>query len=434
MSDLLPWALAWLAFAAVAVIAQMGGNRPSGGILLLWVLHLFIIYGFPGLLFALPGDWSPPEAFVQGGLELATVAMAALAAGVLTSLAMIGSRGTGSGPGTPSAALGRGFVLWGVGANTILYTLGQVPTLTAVVSAGAMFFPVGVAMRIESGRRLGKVSVLGWVGLLALAPLATAAAFGFMGAGAVMALAVGCVLAGLSRERRWVLLIGPIVGYVAISLFVTYQRDRTEIRAVVWGGGRAEERVERVWTTIKDFEFFDPSSSGHRQRVDERLNQLSITGLGRENLDLGLAEFARGKTLTDALVALIPRALWPEKPVGAGSGDIVATYTGMKFAEGTSVGVTQVFEAYVNFGKAGVVGIFFTLGFLVSLADRRAGEAMCASDGKQVALWALPSFAVAGAGGSFVETFAAAAGGAVAAALFGRFWPGASGEQPDTPG
>lgn len=421
MSDMLAWAMAWLAFAAVAVVAQMWGARPSSGILLLWVLNLFIINGFPGLLFALPGDWSPPLALVQGGLEVATIAMAALAGGVLTSLALIGGEGTTSGTGVPSATVGGRLILWGVGAYAILFTFGQVPSVTAVVSGGAMCLPLGIAIRIDSDLKAGRASVIGWVGLLALAPLATATTLGFMGAGAVAALAVGCILVGILRRRTQVLLFAPIVGYGALSLFVTYQRDRTEIRSVVWGGGRAGERVEKVWETMKDFELFDPTKREHRYRVDERLNQLSYVGLVRENLELGLVELAHGETLADALVALIPRALWREKPIRGGSGNVVATYTGLAFAEGTSVGATQVFEAYINFGRAGVIGVFFALGFLVSVADRRAGEAIRASDGKRLALWALPSLPVVGAGGSFVELSAGAAGGVVAAVLFVRF-------------
>ncbi len=46
----------------------------------------------------------------------------------------------------------------------------------------------------------------------------------------------------------------------------------------------------------------------------------------------------------------IPRALWPNKPVVGGSGDLVSTYTGIRFADGTSVGIGQVLESFVNFG------------------------------------------------------------------------------------
>ena len=86
--------------------------------------------------------------------------------------------------------------------------------------------------------------------------------------------------------------------------------------------------------------------------------------------------FARGETIWHAIIAPVPRALWPNKPIVAGSGDLVSRYTGIMFAEGTSVGIGPVMEMYVNFGSAGVFVGFIVIGLFLGYIDFRAGESL----------------------------------------------------------
>ena len=48
-----------------------------------------------------------------------------------------------------------------------------------------------------------------------------------------------------------------------------------------------------------------------------------------------------------------------------GGGTIVQDFTGIEFADGTSVGAGQVLEFYVNFGTWGVIGGFLLFGWLI---------------------------------------------------------------------
>src|SRR5262249_48114281 len=146
-----------------------------------------------------------------------------------------------------------------------------------------------------------------------------------------------------------VVVAGLLLGFVGLSVYVSYMRDRSEIRDVVWGGQSLGDRVDRVATTFHAFEWFDPSKDEHLARIDSRLNQSFLVGAAVSRLsDIG--GFAGGETLWDALIAVVPRALWPDKPVVAGSGNLVTRFTGIEFAAGTSVGIGQVMEFYVNFG------------------------------------------------------------------------------------
>src|SRR5262249_25377322 len=104
------------------------------------------------------------------------------------------------------------------------------------------------------------------------------------------------------------------------------------------------------------------------------------------------------------------RALWPDKPQYAGSGSLVTRFTGFKFAYGTSVGIGQVMELYVNFGTLGVLVGYTLLGLLLGILDVRAGTALAAGDWKQFSLWFMIGVAFLQVGGNFAEATASAAG------------------------
>jgi hypothetical protein len=126
-------------------------------------------------------------------------------------------------------------------------------------------------------------------------------------------------------------------------------------------------------------------------------------------LDSGMADFAQGSTFVDAAVAMVPRALWPDKPVIAGSGDLVSDYTGITFAAGTSVGVGQVLEAYVNFGRTGVVATFLALGLIISYLDRRASIYLRRGQLLKFLKLYLPGLGLLQVGGAFSEATSTAA-------------------------
>jgi hypothetical protein len=114
---------------------------------------------------------------------------------------------------------------------------------------------------------------------------------------------------------------------------------------------------------------------------------------------------------------MVPRALWPEKDVSAGSGDLVSYYTGMQFDEDTSVGIGSVMEFYVNFGLPGVFGGFILLGVVVLVFDERAGAHLRNGDVRTACLWYLPGISLLQVGGSLVDVTATMAAGFAGALL-----------------
>jgi hypothetical protein len=180
-------------------------------------------------------------------------------------------------------------------------------------------------------------------------------------------------------------------------------RDRNTIREVVWGGSSTAARVTQLKGTFTEFEAFNIYDVEHLYRIDRRLNQDFLVGAAVRWLEMNPERFAGGETIADAVLALIPRSLWPDKPMSAGSGDLVSRFTGIRFAEGTSVGVGPILELYVNFGSTGVFVGFFCLGAVLSTVDRRAAFYRNAGDWTRFVYWFLPGVAMLQVGGSLME-------------------------------
>ena len=77
--------------------------------------------------------------------------------------------------------------------------------------------------------------------------------------------------------------------------------------------------------------------------------------------------YANGQTIKDAVVASVfPRFLYPDKPT-AGGRDNMENYAGITLNEGTSMDISQVGEAYANFGVTGGIIMMFILGLFSNL-------------------------------------------------------------------
>jgi hypothetical protein len=206
-----------------------------------------------------------------------------------------------------------------------------------------------------------------------------------------------------------------------LSLYVSYMRDRGRIRDAVWGGEALRIRVDRVFSMMTTLEWFDPFNDDHLRRVDRRLNQNYLVGRAVEYLAVQ-DRFANGETIVDALIALIPRAIWPDKPVSAGSGNLVSRFTGITFSLGTSVGIGQVMEWYVNFGRAGVLLWFVLVGVVLTVTDTMAGLKLQSGDWLSFAKWYLPSLALLNIGGSLVEVSGGAGASIVVVTLVNKIF------------
>jgi len=300
-------------------------------------------------------------------------------------------------------------LITGIGllATLVLAPLTQnVPTARSLAASLAQLLVVGIVLGAWSAwreRRYGALQL--WLVAAAVLPLFTIIVDGFLGFGAVALLSVVSVVASFSRLRvRWILAV-LLVSYLGLSFYVTYMRDREAIRAVVWNDAGLDHRVDQVSAIFTDFELFNPQRHTHLIAIDDRLNQNLLVGLAVSYLDAGLIEYAQGGTVIEAFAAVVPRVLWPNKPYTAGGSALVTRFTGVEFAQGTSVGIGQVLELYANFGFVGVSVGFLLLGTVVGVFDRQAATHLRRGHQLGFVFWYLPGLTLMIPGNSLADMF-----------------------------
>jgi hypothetical protein len=298
--------------------------------------------------------------------------------------------------------------------------LGHLPSLTSFLAGGQQFAPVGLCLIAHAaivGRR--PVCLTATLAAASVLPYVTLLVQGFMSFGTAAALVVLSFVANHIRPRWVMLAAGLAVSYVGLSMYLGYMRDRPSLRRVMWSDASLDDRLDILGQSLRNFEWFDPQNRSQCERIDVRLNQNYLVGAAVTRLE-GTDYFANGETIKDGVLALVPRIIWPDKPIVAGSGTLVADYTGLRFAEGTSIGVGQLMELFINFGTTGVIIGFILIGALVTCCDWMAGDALARNSGTTFAVWLVLGSCLLNVIGSFAETLTTAAASMIFAAAIHR--------------
>jgi len=423
-SRLSMWLIIWLVIIVALAVGRLWRRTTGTGLVLAYVLNLWLIHWIAPALYLLPWYRGSDVRIVEAGVEQSTYAVGAFAFASLFLTPFLLNLGLLPRARTTlfDRKLPLAYVALGAASYALLsFGVSALPSATAIVSTGQQLVVVGLALCCWSAWRSGSSwRLAGWCAATALLPFVTILTRGFIGYGAVAALTVLIFISGFLRRRALVFVTALLVGYVGLSVFVTYMRDRHDIRDTVWGGKPMAVRLGQLQTTVSDFEWFDISKTEHLRQIDGRLNQSYLAGLAISRLSDSGA-FAHGETLWEAFITLIPRAFWPDKPIEAGSGHLVSEYTGLTFIGGTSVGIGHVMEFYVNFGTLGVLLGFLVMGVLVTSVDVTAAERLAANDLHGFALWFLPGISLLQVGGSLVEATASAVASIVVALIANKY-------------
>jgi hypothetical protein len=428
-SDLGLLLVVWMAVAIGTVYAQWRRKEAGIGLVLAYLLNFWLIHWTGAALYILPWESLYELRIVEAGFQQATYAVIGFGVGSIIFAPLCWRVFKFAKPAAitqqPNPRLAQMYIVVGLMCFTILFRLTfTLPTINALVSSGWNLLIAGLGLSCWQAWQEQKSRVfLGWFMAGFCIPLFTTVSRGFAGYGTTATLAFLAFVGTFYRPRWWKLaLVGFLAGYLGLSFYVTYMRDRQDIRMTVWGGQTLSNRLTQLYVTLSNFEWFDPSNDSHLQRIDMRMNQNSLVGAAVSYLDAGEQDFAHGDTLWEALMALVPRVLWPDKPIVAGSGDLVTAYTGIPFAEGTSVGIGQVMEFYVNFGTLGVVVGFLVLGMIMTIVDWSAYQHLKQGDWEKFVFWYLPGLNLLQVGGSLVEMTSSAAAAAVLSILLHRYW------------
>jgi hypothetical protein len=291
--------------------------------------------------------------------------------------------------------------------------------VSAAVEKGGAIWMLGVMLGLRAACQRADLRRVGmWLGALMVYPVLMLLLGGFLSYGAAAIILV-CSVLTISTRSYWRLVVSiAAFVFLSLSVFANYFQHRNQIRDQVWGGAPLERRIDSVIDTVKDFEWIDLTNRKHLIALDKRLNQNYFVGLAARRIQEGQVDYLEGESVWEGLQALVPRALWPEKPVYAGSPQIVSKMTGLTLSPHTSFGVGNVMEFQINFGIPGVVVGFFILGWLIGTLDLKAAIAERRGELGKVILLFLPCVALIQPNGSLVELF----GGAAAALVGALFW------------
>jgi len=417
------WVLVWAVLGGSILLIRGASQRPGAGLVQAYILNLGLLHWLAAALYLLPWYTNHDPDVVTLGLQQGTYAVLGFGIGSLLVAPLFGRGAAGAAARKPiEPGLARNYVQVGLIAFFGLVPIvGRIPTISAIAVQGWNLLVVGLGlMSFLAWRARREQDFVRWFVVALCLPLVTVVTQGFIGYGMAAATAILAFIANFYRPRWRLFVTAAALSFVGLSLYVTYMRDRELIREVVWSGQPISVRIERVQLTLSTFEWFDLHNRDHLVRIDERLNQNLLVGAAVQYVDAGLARFAYGQTLYQGFIAVIPRAIWPTKPVVAGSGSLVTQYTGIQFAEGTAVGIGHVMEAYVSFGITGVLVGFIMLGTIIGVIDGAAGQRLWAGDLRGFVQWFLPGLSFLQVGGSIVELTSSVAAATLAAWLVNR--------------
>jgi len=376
----------WILLIPAGYWLLRGAGQDHSGMSFAYLL-LFSIGSLPGALVL----WAPwharyPRELVESGVILSAVGILFFFLGSLAGprmnreyLARTGLLSQAPVPLSRDTLTRFAIVLiiLGVFSRAILILAPNIPSVTSVLAALFYCLIVGLMLLVYvaiQARSLVRAAVP--VLIMFSIVLFVLVAEGFLGFGVTYSLMLLCFALARIKFRLWFIPAALIAVFLGLSLFVTYLRDRTQIRDVVWSGASLEERAGAFGDSVFDFEFFDPKNALHLTAIDNRLNQNVLVGLAAENLLRGETLYAEESILLSALFAVIPRAIWPDKPSVGGGGDVVSRFTGIIFAAGTSVGAGQILEYYVMYGWVSLIMLMFLHGALLAFIGCLASRAL----------------------------------------------------------
>jgi hypothetical protein len=376
----------WGTLVAGLVFLVLDKPRGVGAMVLAYFLNLSLGH-VPGVLVYLNPNsfWVNFEA-TEIGFDVTLIGMTAFVAGAIAAQIMP-MRTTSAKSFQPMCSddtlswQSRRVLTLGIVCYFVLSAVSAaVPSSAAIISAGGELLIIGVWFWIYSAVTANDSrQVLLILAMLPLLPLSTLVTGGFIGFGTTWVLSIVAFYFVIARGRIGFYIATPPVIFLGLSLFVTYSQQRDDIRDLIWyQNSGIFQRLNQVSKLVTEFQFLDLSDERHQMALDQRLNQNSLVGTGVMRHRQNLNELWYGGTVP--IWAIVPRAIWPDKPSVGGSGDLVEQFTGITFAEGTSVGVGQVLEFYMNFGMAGVLTGFAFFGFILMRLDRAMMSALAVGD------------------------------------------------------
>lgn len=158
--------------------------------------------------------------------------------------------------------------------------------------------------------------------------------------------------------------------YLLLSPFIGEARNALAERTGRFWAGSVEERLGAAGDAFGRLRAPGRAQAGSIQGWWTRLSYVNAQALAMAEYDSGRG----GTSLQEALVILVPRALWPAKP---NITDVAAVFDAIaKGRYGSASSPTVIGEGYWNWGWLGVAVVSIAVGLLLGAATRFASHAL----------------------------------------------------------
>jgi len=250
-SDLIIWLVIWVGICVSIVRSQWNQRIPSVGLPFAYLLTLSMAHFMGGLIYSFP--WYEPRSagLLQSGANYTQVSL-----GFIETV--YGVIGFGVGciflsprllnvwkpkwlDQTPQKLdLKLPDTLLKIGLIFIIVinaTIGSIPGFQGFSVAGIYLLVTGLCLACWREWYQGnRKKFLFWIGITCCLPMITIITLGFIGYGASATAIILVFISSFYRPKWQTVIISCLVFILGLSIFVTYIRDRNEIRASVWGG------------------------------------------------------------------------------------------------------------------------------------------------------------------------------------------------------
>ncbi len=412
----------WFSLSILLIVLTWRNKRPGVGLPLIYILVLSVNH-VPGAMAYAMAYYTPTSQMLLdsqasltmtfNGFKISLLALPGLLVGWLLASQFVKDK-VSQVVSVPTPLLSRGlarflFILSLAFFFFLLPIMALVPSFGSLGTSGVSLSMVAVCITCwQSWRHRDHKRLLVWlIGSSLCFPLVTVTLMGFIGYGAAAVIVILVFVFTFYRPRWLSVLAMLAVFYLGLSLYVNYMWSRDAIRRSVWGQQQFSNRLQALQIMFSNFKLFDPWNQDHLETIDGRLNQNHFVGMAAHHMQHSNTQYAHGTTIAIAATAWIPRIFWPGKPSTAGSGGLVSLYTGIQFAKGTSVGIGDVMEFYINWGAWFVFCGFIGLGFAQRWVDLRAWRYLANADYWSFARWFLPGLGLMNSGANTATTVAA---------------------------
>lgn len=255
------------------------------------------------------------------------------------------------------------FIIIGLLCSPLMGLTQGLPTIGAVLSQTLFLVDSGLLMLCLNSAYSGKKrSLLLGMTFYVLKYLLFTSLSGHAGSMFINSMVMFCIWLFTVRIR---LIYLPALLVVAVTLFIPaayWLNGRERLRDAISEGVSTEEKMNHTVNI-----FLNPPPLNEINLVQSYRNRGDFSDLMAASMvhTPAIEPYAYGETYYRTMIAIFPRALWPDKPFSLGGSEFVSRYTGITFRENTSVGMNYMFEMYVNFGHPGVIIGMIVLGLIL---------------------------------------------------------------------